>query len=102
MVASPVSKITKVGLIVFFFTRIGLPPLPRFFIKMDVILSLTVANRVFGPPLLATGAAGMLVLYLGLAVSAALSGPSPLLRFHLSPNPLICFTLIFIASGVLL
>merc|ERR1712108_134444 len=33
------SKLTRLGLMMFFFVRIGLPPLPRFFMKVEVILA---------------------------------------------------------------
>merc|ERR1711974_42055 len=66
------SKLTRLGLM-FFFVRIGLPPLPRFFIKVEVILAVITANSAFGAIFLGAGAAGMLILYLGLVVGASLS-----------------------------
>merc|ERR1712108_130190 len=57
------SKLTRLGLMMFFFVRIGLPPLPRFFMKVEVILAVITANSAFGAIFLGAGAPGMLILF---------------------------------------
>ena len=96
------SKLVRLGLVGFFFVRMGLPPFPRFFIKVEVILALVASGRVFGSISLRAGAAGILLLYLSLVVGGALSRPAAMLRLHLTSRPLIYLTSIFMVGGVLL
>jgi len=96
------SKLTRLGLMMFFFVRIGLPPLPRFFMKVEVILAVITANSAFGAIFLGAGAAGMLILYLGLVVGASLSGPRILMRLHFTPKAPLYLSPIFLAGGLLL
>jgi len=86
----------------FFFVRMGLPPLPRFFMKVEVILAVITANSAFGAIFLGAGAAGMLILYLGLVVGASLSGPRILMRLHFTPKAPLYLSPIFLAGGLLL
>merc|ERR1711974_233542 len=96
------SKLTRLGLMMFFFVRIGLPPLPRFFMKVEVILAVITANSAFGAIFLGAGAGGMLILYLGLVVGASLSGPRILMRLHFTPKAPLYLSPIFLAGGLLL
>jgi len=96
------SKLTRLGLMMFFFVRIGLPPLPRFFMKVEVILAVITANSAFGAIFLGAGAAGMLILYLGLVVGASLSGPRILMRLHFTPKAPLYLSPIFLAGRLLL